>query len=77
MRTIAFAGCGSRNFVTLMVVAMLAACATPATHEGMIADRYDIARQHAKSVNVSTSGGGETSSVGKPQCPSSMASVSA
>jgi hypothetical protein len=33
----------------------------------MIPDRFDIAGQHAQSVSVSTSGGGETSSVGKPQ----------
>ena len=54
------------HLAAVLVSAMLAACATPATHEAMTADRFDIAREHAKSVTVSTSGGGETSSVGKP-----------
>jgi len=55
------------HLAPVLLLAVLAGCATPATHEGMLADRYDIATQHAKTVNVSTTGGSETSAVGKSQ----------
>lgn len=67
MRTIRSENRGPGKLVPLLLLVLLTACATPATYQGMISDRFDIARQHARSVSVSTSGGGETSSVGKPQ----------
>jgi len=58
---------GVGKFVAPLVLALLVSCATPATFQGMVSDRYDIARQHPASVSVSTSGGRETSATGKTQ----------
>lgn len=67
MRTMVSAHRGSGMLALFLALALLAGCATPATYQGMVSDRFDIARQHDKSVSVSTSGGSETSSIGKPQ----------
>ena len=58
---------GLGKIIAPLALALLAGCATPATHEGMIADRYDIEHQHAKSISVSTVGGAETSATGTPR----------
>lgn len=52
----------------LGAIALSAGCAaTPSTYEGMIPDSFDIAKTQAKSVSVSSSGGQETSAMGKSQ----------
>ncbi|KPK72076.1 MAG: hypothetical protein AMJ84_04945 [Acidithiobacillales bacterium SM23_46] len=65
MLPLAYRGVG--KFVAPLMLALLASCATPATFQGMVADRYDVARQHPVSVSVRTSGGSETSATGKTQ----------
>jgi len=62
---------GVGKFVAPLMLALLASCATPATFQGMVADRYDVARQHPASVSVSTSGGSETSATGKTRISNS------
>jgi hypothetical protein len=55
----------------LAVVSLLAGCATPAGHEGMTPDSYDIAKKHPQTVSVSVGGGNETSAAGKSQISNS------
>jgi hypothetical protein len=49
------------------LVALIWGCASPATHEGMIATKVDTAKKHPQTVSVAVTGGKETDSAGAPQ----------
>jgi hypothetical protein len=57
------------TYVTFLcaVLALLAGCASPATFEGMIPDRFDITQKRPETVDVVVSGGQETNAMWKPQ----------
>jgi hypothetical protein len=61
----------SRNGLLPLVAAIwvLTGCASPATREAMTATAVPVAQKHAKSVNVTVTGGKETNSAGKSQIP--------
>ena len=48
-------------------VALIWGCASPATHQGMIATKVETAKKHPQSVSVAVTGGKETDSAGTPQ----------
>lgn len=49
------------------VMATLAGCATPVSHETLVPVKLDVVKHHPQSVAVIASGGSETSATGKPQ----------
>lgn len=53
--------------ISIIVLFALGGCATPASHESMIPTNFDIVKKHSATVNVATSGGRETESIGKSQ----------
>jgi hypothetical protein len=61
----------SRKFLAVsslvLAAAMLAGCASPSTSQGMTPTAIQTTNKHAKTISVTTSGGQETSSVGKSQ----------
>lgn len=56
-----------RLWFICMLAALVAGCATPAAHEGMIPVTFEIATKHPRTVSVSVSGGKETATMGTPQ----------
>ena len=60
-------GTSFRSVLLLMIVSVLAGCATPATFEGMVPDSYEIIKKRPDSVSVKVTGGQETSAMWKTQ----------
>jgi hypothetical protein len=49
------------------LIAVVAACARPASFEGMVPTTFEISRKHPQSVSITVTGGQETEAVGRPQ----------
>lgn len=60
---------GQRLALLLGCLALLQACAMPATFTGMVPTSFETAKKHPHSVRVRVSGGREDEALGRPHIP--------
>lgn len=62
-------GSALRSTCLYLLVALLAACAMPASFTGMVPASFETAKKHPQSVRVRVTGGQDDEAVGRPHIP--------